>query len=93
MMTVFQKALLSALVEKSHDLMRDDILMAVFNMYSNDADRFYSVILSDFVQSYSNLPTQCHQDIVAYLRPVQDAPSFTEQMGRLVDDIAFYRKQ
>ncbi|RXN01668.1 Exportin-6, partial [Acipenser ruthenus] len=47
----FLNVLLQVLVHKSHDLLQDDIALAVYNMASVDFDGFYSAFLPEFLNS------------------------------------------
>lgn len=51
MLFQFVNVLLQVLVHKSHDLLQEEIGIAIYNMASVDFDSFYSAFLPEFLAS------------------------------------------
>lgn len=51
MLFQFVNVLLQVLVHKSHDLLQEEIGIAIYNMASVDFDSFYSAFLTEFLAS------------------------------------------
>ena len=55
MLTPFMNVLLQALIHKSHDLLQEETLVAIFNMASVDFDNFFRIFLPEFLNSAEGL--------------------------------------
>lgn len=55
MMSQFLNVLLQALVVKSHDLLQEDIIAAVYNMASVDFSMFYKTFVPNFLKEVNTI--------------------------------------
>uniref|UniRef100_A0A673NGG2 Exportin-6-like n=1 Tax=Sinocyclocheilus rhinocerous TaxID=307959 RepID=A0A673NGG2_9TELE len=79
----FLNVLLQVLLHKSHDLLQDDITLALYNMAAVDFQVFYSSFLPEFLNGCQG--PDPHQ------RTTLDLPSFSQGVYRIVNDLRFYR--
>lgn len=54
-MSQFLNVLLQALVVKSHDLLQEDIIAAVYNMASVDFSMFYKTFVPNFLKEVNTI--------------------------------------
>ncbi|MGH0115379.1 UNVERIFIED_CONTAM: hypothetical protein FKN15_000014, partial [Acipenser sinensis] len=87
----FLNVLLQVLVHKSHDLLQDDIALAVYNMASVDFDGFYSAFLPEFLNSCQGVDSNQRTVLGRNFKMDRDLPSFTQSVHRLVNDLRYYR--
>ncbi|MGH0120965.1 UNVERIFIED_CONTAM: hypothetical protein FKN15_070157 [Acipenser sinensis] len=87
----FLNVLLQVLVHKSHDLLQDDIALAVYNMASMDFDGFYSAFLPEFLNSCQGVDSNQRTVLGRNFKMDRDLPSFTQSVHRLVNDLRYYR--
>lgn len=136
MLLHFINVLLQVLLHKSHDLLQEEITVAIYNMASVDFDAFYSAFMPEFLNGCQGVDTnqravlarnfklervtrllenvtmdsaltslkfffffkcktlitldQIHQ-LSNVLSLLQDLPSFTQSVQRLVNDLRYYR--
>uniref|UniRef100_A0A673N920 Exportin-6-like n=1 Tax=Sinocyclocheilus rhinocerous TaxID=307959 RepID=A0A673N920_9TELE len=81
----FLNVLLQVLLHKSHDLLQDDITLALYNMAAVDFQVFYSSFLPEFLNGCQVTSCFCVFHIS------QDLPSFSQGVYRIVNDLRFYR--
>lgn len=53
----FINVLLQVLLHKSHDLLQEEITVAIYNMASVDFDAFYSVFMPEFLNGCQGVDT------------------------------------
>lgn len=53
----FINVLLQVLLHKSHDLLQEEITLAIYNMASVDFDAFYSVFMPEFLNGCHGVDT------------------------------------
>ncbi|XP_066546307.1 exportin-6 [Amia ocellicauda] len=87
----FINVLLQVLVHKSHDLLQDEIALAVYNMASVDFDSFYSAFLPEFLNSCQGVDANQRTVLGRNFKMERDLPSFTQSVHRLVNDLRYYR--
>ncbi|XP_039630532.1 exportin-6 isoform X1 [Polypterus senegalus] len=87
----FINVLLQVLVHRSHDLLQDEIALAVYNMASVDFDGFYSAFLPEFLSSCHGVDSNQRTVLGRNFKMDQDLPSFTQSVHRLVNDLRYYR--
>ena len=118
-MSQFLNVLLQALVIRSHDLLQEEIITAVYNMASVDFGMFYKTFIPAFLKQVSTIDFYQKETLRDSLTPndqvqklgqvylgqlfamvpmimfcthllVQDLPSFTASILRMVNDLRYY---
>uniref|UniRef100_A0A8B9H4H2 Exportin 6 n=1 Tax=Astyanax mexicanus TaxID=7994 RepID=A0A8B9H4H2_ASTMX len=87
----FINVLLQVLLHKSHDLLQDDITVALYNMAAVDFQAFYSSFLPEFLNGCQGLDPHQRTTLARNFTPERDLPSFSQGVYRLVNDLRFYR--
>ncbi|XP_012676980.1 exportin-6 [Clupea harengus] len=87
----FINVLLQVLLHKSHDLLQDDITVAVYNMAAVNFHNFYSSFLPEFLNGCEGLDPHQRATLARNFTPERDLPSFTQSVYRLVNDLRYYR--
>ncbi|MED6276870.1 Exportin-6 [Characodon lateralis] len=87
----FINVLLQVLLHKSHDLLQEEITLAIYNMASVDFDAFYSVFMPEFLNSCEGVDSSQRDVLARNFKLEQDLPSFTQSVQRLVNDLRYYR--
>ncbi|XP_072337474.1 exportin-6 isoform X2 [Scyliorhinus torazame] len=91
MLFQFINVLLQVLVHKSHDLLQEEIGIAVYNMGSVDFSSFYTVFLPQFLGSCDGIDSNQRTALGRNFKMDRDLPSFTQSVHRLVNDLRYYR--
>ncbi|XP_048407891.2 exportin-6 isoform X2 [Stegostoma tigrinum] len=91
MLFQFINVLLQVLVHKSHDLLQEEIGIAVYNMASVDFNSFYTVFLPQFLGSCDGVDSNQRTVLGRNFKMDRDLPSFTQSVHRLVNDLRYYR--
>uniref|UniRef100_A0A8C0GTS1 Exportin 6 n=1 Tax=Chelonoidis abingdonii TaxID=106734 RepID=A0A8C0GTS1_CHEAB len=91
MLFQFVNVLLQVLVHKSHDLLQEEIGIAIYNMASVDFDSFYSAFLTEFLASCDGVDSNQKNVLGRNFKMDRDLPSFTQNVHRLVNDLRYYR--
>uniref|UniRef100_A0A4W4GM68 Importin N-terminal domain-containing protein n=1 Tax=Electrophorus electricus TaxID=8005 RepID=A0A4W4GM68_ELEEL len=87
----FINVLLQVLLHKSHDLLQDDITLALYNMAAVDFPAFYSSFLPEFLSGCQGIDPHQRTTLTRNFTPERDLPSFSQGVYRLVNDLRFYR--
>uniref|UniRef100_A0A671RZ54 Exportin-6-like n=1 Tax=Sinocyclocheilus anshuiensis TaxID=1608454 RepID=A0A671RZ54_9TELE len=87
----FLNVLLQVLLHKSHDLLQDDITLALYNMAAVDFQAFYSSFLPEFLNGCQGLDPHQRTTLARNFTPERDLPSFSQGVYRIVNDLRFYR--
>ncbi|XP_061159226.1 exportin-6 [Syngnathus typhle] len=87
----FINVLLQVLLHKSHDLLQEEITLAVYNMASVDFDAFYSAFMPEFLNGCQGVDTNQRAVLARNFKIERDLPSFTQSVQRLVNDLRYYR--
>jgi hypothetical protein len=83
---------LTVLVDQTHNLLRDEIIAALFHLASVDFHVFYTDFLSAFLDA-SPLPPQLTQSLRSQIdQSVKDKPTFTTNLLRFVNDYVYYAR-
>lgn len=89
MLYSFLQVLLNVLIQKSHDLLQEEIINAVFSMVSSNFDAFFLQFIPNFLMNISLLTdhqrTQLHENYERH----QDIPSFTVSLQQFTGDIRY----
>ncbi|KAJ8364159.1 hypothetical protein SKAU_G00129900 [Synaphobranchus kaupii] len=87
----FINVLLLVLVRRSHDLLQEEIVLAVYNMASVDFDSFYSAFLPHFLSSCQGVDANQRNVLGCNFKMERDLPSFTQSVHSVVNDLRYYR--
>ncbi|XP_066292131.1 exportin-6-like isoform X2 [Branchiostoma lanceolatum] len=87
----FLNVLLQVLVHRSHDLLREEIAIAVYNMASVDFDVFFTTFLPQFLSGCEGLDQTQKAILAQNFKMEKDLPSFTQSIHRFVNDLRYYR--
>uniref|UniRef100_A0A8C7QV62 Importin N-terminal domain-containing protein n=1 Tax=Oncorhynchus mykiss TaxID=8022 RepID=A0A8C7QV62_ONCMY len=87
----FINVLLQVLLHKSHDLLQEEIALAVYNMASVDFDAFYSAFMPEFLNGCQGVDANQRAVLGRNFKLERDLPSFTQSVHRLVNDLRYYR--
>uniref|UniRef100_A0A8C2RQI3 Exportin-6 n=1 Tax=Capra hircus TaxID=9925 RepID=A0A8C2RQI3_CAPHI len=91
MLFQFVNVLLQVLVCRSHDLLQEDIGIAIYNMASVDFDGFFTAFLPEFLTSCDGVDANQKNVLGRNFKMDRDLPSFTQNVHRLVNDLRYYR--
>ncbi|KAM6156221.1 exportin-6 isoform 1-T1 [Rhynchocyon petersi] len=91
MLFQFVNVLLQVLVHKSHDLLQEEIGIAIYNMASVDFDGFFAAFLPEFLTSCDGVDDNQKNVLGRNFKMDRDLPSFTQNVHRLVNDLRYYR--
>ncbi|XP_078489385.1 exportin-6 [Ciona intestinalis] len=87
----FVNVLIQALLNKTHNLLQEEICTAVFNMSSVDLDYFHSNFLQQFLQHAEGVTADQKNSLYSAFKPERDAPSFTSRLLLFVNDLRFFK--
>lgn len=87
----FLNVLLQVLVRRSHDLLQEEIAIALYNMASSDFDKFYLRFVPDFLTHCDGLFAEQKSELSKTFKMDKDLPSFTRGIRRFVSDVRYYR--
>lgn len=90
MLPQFVHVLLQCLAARSHDLLRDEVYVALHNMASVDFDLFRTTLLPAFLGSCEGLDPNQRQSLAQGFRRDRDLPSFTQSVDNFVNDLRYY---
>uniref|UniRef100_A0A3B3UCB3 Exportin 6 n=1 Tax=Poecilia latipinna TaxID=48699 RepID=A0A3B3UCB3_9TELE len=74
-----------------HDLLQEEMTLAIYNMASVDFDAFYSVFMPQFLNGCQGVDSNQRAVLARNFKLEQDLPSFTQSVQRLVNDLRYYR--
>jgi len=87
----FLTVLLEVLIARSHNLLKDEICVAVYNMAAVDFPAFTAKFLPHFLTSQAQLDDNQRHILANAFRADTDLPSFGSNLDRFVTDVRFYR--
>ncbi|XP_028395482.1 exportin-6-like [Dendronephthya gigantea] len=87
----FLNVFLQVLVRRSHDLLQEEIAIALYNMASSDFDKFYLRFLPEFLTGCEGLYAEQKAELSKSFKMDKDLPSFTRGVHRFVSDVRYYR--
>uniref|UniRef100_A0A3B3YX66 Importin N-terminal domain-containing protein n=1 Tax=Poecilia mexicana TaxID=48701 RepID=A0A3B3YX66_9TELE len=88
---LFNNSFSDVLLHKSHDLLQEEMTLAIYNMASVDFDAFYSVFMPQFLNGCQGVDSNQRAVLARNFKLEQDLPSFTQSVQRLVNDLRYYR--
>lgn len=68
MLLQFINVLFQALVYRSHDLLREEITITIYNMASVDFDKFYSSFLTEFLKGSEGLTENQKSELSSHFK-------------------------
>jgi len=77
------------LLAKTHNLLRDEIVTAIYHMAAQDFTTFYNQFVPQYLEQ-SPLNNSHKVSLQQLLGRDQDLPSFTLKVDRFVNDFIFY---
>lgn len=87
----FLTVFLQVLVAKSHNLLREEIGLTVYNMAATDFPGFFSNFLPAFLTATGQLDDNQRQILAAAFRQDTDLPTFAASLDRFVTDLRVYQ--
>jgi len=91
LMAEFLSVLVKVLVSKSHNLLRDEITLAVYNMASTDFPAFFEKFLPHLLVTVGSLDENQQGMLVQGFNKDTDLPSFMSNLTRFCNDLRFYQ--
>ncbi|OQR76792.1 exportin-6-B-like [Tropilaelaps mercedesae] len=87
----FIGVLLRCLLQRSHDLLREEMLHLVFAMANTmPLDAFHQIYLPQFLMQIESLDNYQREQLVRGFHIQSDLPSFTENLNSFLTDIRYY---
>ena len=87
----FLSVFLQALISKSHNLLKEEIGSAVFNMGSTDFPTFFGKFIPQFLRGIDTLDDGQRQILAGSFKPECDLPSFLANLDRFINDLRYYQ--
>ncbi|XP_062340396.1 exportin-6 isoform X1 [Osmerus eperlanus] len=87
----FINVLLQVLLHRSHDLLQEEVALAIYNMASVDFEVFYSVFMPEFLNGCQGVDSNQRVVLGRNFKLEKDLPSFTQSVHRLINDLRYYR--
>lgn len=86
----FVTVLVQALIQKSHDLLQDEIYETTWHMASVDFQTFYEKFLPYFLRDMNGLTPDQKNTLYHTFKNERDQPSFTQCMKDFVNDLRYF---
>ena len=87
----FLSVFLRALIAKSHNLLKEEIGAAVYNMSSTDFPVFFGKFIPQFLAGVEQLDDNQRQILSEGFHPDTDLPSFQANLDRFINDLRYYQ--
>ena len=87
----FLSVFLQALLAKSHNLLKEEIGAAVYNMSSTDFPVFFGKFIPQFLSGLEQLDDNQRHILSESFRPDTDLPSFQANLDRFITDLRYYQ--
>jgi len=87
----FLSVFLKVLVHKSHNLLKEEIATAIFNMGSTDFPAFFGRFIPQFLSGVENLDDNQRQILSESFKADNDMPSFVSNLDRFINDLRYYQ--
>jgi len=89
---MFLNTFFSTLLQKSHNLLREDLIAAVYHIASNSFLRFFNEFLPFFLARAQFLSPQQKTDLLQSFGRDVDSPSFARNMNQFINDYCYYQQ-
>merc|ERR1712168_643416 len=83
--------LVQVLLQKSHDLLQDEIFMTIYNIVSVNFEAFFSHYLPHFLVDCEGLDNNQKSILLNNFKTEKDFPSFTQNLSRFINDYRYYQ--
>merc|ERR1719309_716348 len=90
-MAEFLTVFIQVLIAKSHNLLREEVAVAIYNMASVDFAAFYQKFLPHFLCNTSQLDENQRGILAQGFQQDTDLPTFVSNLSRLINDLRFYQ--
>ena len=87
----FPSVFLQALIAKSHNLLKEEIGAALFNMSSTDFPVFFGKFIPQFLVGVDHLDDNQRQILAEGFHPETDLPSFQANLDKFINDLRYYQ--
>ncbi|XP_017775704.1 PREDICTED: exportin-6-B isoform X2 [Nicrophorus vespilloides] len=91
LLSQFLTVLLQTLLDKSHNLLTDDILYALYNMSAVNFQGFFTTFLQQFLQNLEGLSAQQKDNLRNNFAQETDTPTFVHHLQRFINDTRCFR--
>lgn len=91
LLSQFLTVLMHSVLNKTHNLLMDDIFQAVYNMASVDFGDFFSTFLINFIQSMDGLAQTQRDSLLQAFTKETDMPTFVLNLQRFTNDMRCYK--
>lgn len=86
----FIKVLIQALIQKSHDLLQEEIYTTTWNMARVDFPTFHSKFLPQFLHEAEGIMPDQKDALYKNFKREQDEPSYTQSLQNFVNDLRYF---
>jgi len=87
----FLEVFIRVLISKSHNLLKEDIGVAVYHMASTDLPAFYAKFLPTLLAGFQGLDDSQRNCLATSFKSETDMPSFLTNLDRFVTDVRYYQ--
>ncbi|XP_031353857.1 exportin-6 isoform X1 [Photinus pyralis] len=87
----FLTVLWHTLLDRSHTLLTDDILLAIYNMAAVNFQVFFNTFLTEFLDSVNGLTSTQRDSLKQSFNHETDMPTFIQNFQRFINDLRCYR--
>lgn len=88
----FIDGILSCLIRKSHDSLRDEFINTAYGMAEVDFDLFYTQIIHQFLAERNDLTNDHKNQLIYSLDQPKDSPTFSANLSGFVDDLIYFSR-
>lgn len=78
-------------MHKSHDLLKEEIILAAFHMANVDFGAFFKQFLPEFLSKMEDLDSNQREKLQATFNEEIDLPTFTWNLTRFISDLRYYK--
>ncbi|KAF5293825.1 hypothetical protein FQA39_LY03310 [Lamprigera yunnana] len=87
----FLTVLCHSLLDQSHAIFTDDILLAIYNMAAVNFQTFFDAFLIEFLQNSDGLSSSQRNSLKHSFNQEMDMPTFIQNFQRFINDLRCYR--
>ncbi|KAK4874303.1 hypothetical protein RN001_013663 [Aquatica leii] len=91
LLSQFLTVLCHTLLDRTHAIFTDDILLAIYNMAAINFQTFFDTFLLDFLQNMDGLTSSQRDSLKQSFNRETDMPTFIQHFQRFVNDLRCYR--
>lgn len=86
----FLNLLMQSLVQRSHDILQDEICQCLYSMASVDFSFYYGHFLPKFLETIEGLTEEQQATLILNYRLVEDTPSFVQNVCQFTSDLRYF---